>query len=126
MTGEKHIFAILHSHFAWLLLWGSRYLTETVTLGSPTVPPWVEKETEEGFAMVQVDKEEWLLRRIGNIMDDDDPNVHISIREYKTLLRSDFTTICFCALVGIQVGTIFHLILVNNLNRNIKYFSIAT
>lgn len=56
LTGEKHIFAILHSHFAWVLLWGSRYLTETVTLGSPTVPPWVERETEEGFAMVQVDK----------------------------------------------------------------------
>lgn len=106
LTGEKYIFAHLHTHFSWILWSGARCLTETVALGCPTVPPWMDKDTEEGFTMINMDKEEWLLRH-------QNPNLgaatktigeQMSMRGCKDLLGSEFTAACFCVLIGIQVS----------------------
>ena len=102
LTGEKHIFAQIHSYFTWILWAGARYLTESITLGSPTVPPWISKNTEDGFSLVQIDKEDWLLNRLGcdeTCFEEDD----ISFRHCKEILRADFLSACYCVIVGIQV-----------------------
>lgn len=107
LTDEPHIFGQLHTHFTWILWSGARCLTETVTLGCPTVPPWISKDTEEGFSLVQMDKEDWLMRRYEPDTDDDDDNYlssNCSLRHCKEILRSEFTAACYCALVGLQVG----------------------
>lgn len=113
LTGEPHIFGQLHSHFAWILWSGARCLTETVTLGCSTVPAWIGRDTDEGFSMVQMDKEDWLLRRFGVVGDEEDDggggaddsfNENYSLRRCKELLRSDFMAACYCTLVGIQVS----------------------
>lgn len=103
LTGEKNIFAHLHTHFSWILWSGARCLTETVALGCPTVPPWVDNDTEEGFTMINMDKEEWLLRhQISHPAKTvAEP---ISLRGFKDLLGSEFTAACFCVLIGIQVN----------------------
>lgn len=99
LTGESSVFAILHSHFAWLLSTGARYLTENVTIGTPTVPPWIGCE-EDGFAVVQMDNEEWLIKRLG--IDDTDEEEY-SLRKCREMLKKDFVAACYCTLVGIQV-----------------------
>lgn len=101
LTGETNIFAQLHTHFTWLLWAGARYLSETVTIGCPTVPPWIGNDTDEGFSMVQIDKEEWLLKKYKNDIDDQDTTY--SLRKCKEILNSDFPAACYCALVGVQV-----------------------
>lgn len=104
LTDEPHIFAQLHTHFTWILWSGARCLTETVALGCPTVPPWIGKDTEEGFSLVQMDKEDWLMRRYEQDDDDDDYlGSNCSLRHCKEILRSEFTAACYCALVGLQV-----------------------
>ncbi|XP_059621212.1 folliculin [Phlebotomus argentipes] len=103
LTGEKHIFAHMHSHFAWILWAGAQYLKESVTIGSPMVPPWLGKDTEEGFAMVQIDKEEWLMRKHGMDEIDDDGAIIRDFRRFRILLGHHFFNVCYCVLVGIQV-----------------------
>jgi len=50
LTGEEHIFAQLHSHFSWLLLAGSRFLTEHVTFGNlPWLPPRTDASKDGEF-----------------------------------------------------------------------------
>lgn len=113
LTGEPHIFGQLHSHFTWILWSGARCLTETITLGCSTVPAWIGRDTIEGFSLVQMDKEDWLLRRFGGDADEGEMAAHeaealldenCSLRRCKELLRSDFTAACYCTLVGIQVS----------------------
>lgn len=100
LTGEKNVFAHLHSHFCWLLLGGARYLSEQVTIGSPIAPPWLGHDTEEGFTMIQVDKEEWLLRKRSKFNDGQDIE---SIRQFFNTYQSDFVQAAFCALTGITL-----------------------
>lgn len=102
LTGEKHIFAHIHSNFAWILRAGAQYLKESVTIGSPMVPPWLGKDTEEGFTMVQIDKEEWLMRKHG-MDEDDDVQIIRDFRRFSSLLGHHFFSICYCVLVGVQV-----------------------
>uniref|UniRef100_A0A1B0CCY1 Folliculin n=1 Tax=Lutzomyia longipalpis TaxID=7200 RepID=A0A1B0CCY1_LUTLO len=103
LTGEKHIFAHIHSQFAWILWAGAQYLKESVTIGSPMVPPWLGKDTEEGFTMVQVDKEEWLMRKHGIDEGDDDIAIIRDFRRFRSLLESHFIPLCYCVIVGTQV-----------------------
>lgn len=98
LTGEEHIFAQLHSHFSWILWAGTRCLTETVT--TTNIPVWLGKQTadESNFSIVQFNKENQFLTP-------DERNVEIiyNLRELKTILRSDFLTVIYCAIVGIQI-----------------------
>jgi len=100
LTGEPNIYAELHTHFTWILWAGARCLSESLTLGSPTVPPWVGRDTEEGFSLVQMDKEGWLLNKYGFDSEDDE---FYSLRKCKAVLRSDFVAVCYCVIVGLQV-----------------------
>ncbi|XP_055603266.1 folliculin isoform X2 [Uranotaenia lowii] len=110
LTGKESIFAYLHSHFSFVLWAGARYLTESITLGSPSVPPWLGRDTEEGFAMVQTDKEGYLMRRmgLGKVDDetdriDDRTKAKYQLRKFRQILKGDFPAVCFCALTGIQI-----------------------
>lgn len=118
LTGQPNIFAYIHAHFTWLLWAGARYLTETITLGSPTVPPWIGHDTEEGFSVVQMDKEDWLLKKFENsrahsssssasandaATTKDTECDQCSLRMCKNMLNSHFIAACYCAIVGIQV-----------------------
>lgn len=103
LTGEKNVFAHLHSHFCWLLWGGAMYLSEQVTIGSPIAPPWLGHDTEEGFTMIQVDKEEWLLRRkFGNSAESDGEDIE-TLREVFHTYRTGFVQAAFCCLTGVAL-----------------------
>ncbi|ALC44500.1 BHD [Drosophila busckii] len=101
LTGEEHVFAQLHSHFAWILLAGSRFLTEHVTFGNlPWLPPQSSTRppaqrltyNSSTLPMIQMYEE--------NLGDDD----FLSLRLIKNVLRKeDFATICYCALTGVKI-----------------------
>lgn len=97
LTGEEHIYAILHAHFAWLLWAGARYLSESITLGSPTIPPWLGNEIEEGFTMVHIDKEDFLVKRLGRLSFENS----LSLRVFRGL--SSFRGVLNAVLTGQQV-----------------------
>lgn len=99
LTNESSIFAILHTHFTWILSTGARYLTENVTVGAPSVPPWIAGD-EDGFSVVNMDNEEWLLHR----QMADNETEDYSIRKCRELLKTDFISTCYCVLVGTQVS----------------------
>lgn len=100
LTGEKNIFPILHSHFSWILLAGSRFLTEHVTFGNL---PWLVPDLELERSYVSISREEWLLQKsIMDEMEDDMLNLY-SLRCMKGLLKADFIPACYCALTGIQI-----------------------
>lgn len=100
LTDAPCVFAILHSHFIWILSNGARYFTENVTIGTPTAPPWIGND-EDGFSVVQMDNEEWLIRRLG-INDNDNEEANM-LRIYRNIFEEEFKATCYCALVGIQV-----------------------
>lgn len=110
LTGKESIFAYLHAHFSFVLWAGARYLTESITLGSPSVPAWLGRDTEEGFAMVQTDKEGYLMRRIGYGKTEDDSDkiderskAKYSLKLFRQILNREFPSVCFCVLTGIQI-----------------------
>lgn len=97
LTGEEHIFAQLHSHFSWILWAGTRCLTETVT--TTNIPVWLGKQTDDSnFSMIQFNND-------NNFLTPDEENIEIiyNLRELKTILRSDFLAVIYCAIVGIQI-----------------------
>ncbi|XP_062533234.1 folliculin-like [Armigeres subalbatus] len=110
LTGKDSIFAYLHAHFSFVLWAGAKYLTESITLGSPSVPAWLGRDTEEGFAMVQTEKEGYLMRRMGYSKTDDDNDriderskAKYSLKAFRQILKGDFTSVCFCVIAGIQI-----------------------
>ncbi|KFB37601.1 AGAP007579-PA-like protein [Anopheles sinensis] len=110
LTGKESIYAYVHAHFSFILWAGARYLTENFTLGCPSTPVWLGKETEEGFALVQSDKEGYQMRRhgIGNgdrsfEQIDECTRAKYSLRMFRTVLKSHFLSVCYCALTGIQI-----------------------
>lgn len=101
LTGEKHIFGILHSHFSWVLLAGSRFLTEHVTFGNL---PWLVPNIDIERSYVSLNREELLLQKsIMNDDDDDDMLSYHSLRNLKEILKSDFISACYCAICGVQI-----------------------
>ncbi|XP_055535764.1 folliculin [Wyeomyia smithii] len=109
LTKKEAIFAYLHAHFSYVLWAGARYLTESIALGSPSVPPWLGRDTEEGFTMVQTDKEGYLMRRMGLAKSeeldrlDERDMAKYSLRMFRQALKGDFEAVCFCVLTGIQI-----------------------
>ncbi|EAA04758.3 AGAP007579-PA [Anopheles gambiae str. PEST] len=111
LTGKESIYAYVHAHFSFILWAGARYLTESLTLGCPSTPVWLGKETEEGFAIVQSDKEGYQMRRLG-LGAGDKPSfdqvdeltrAKYSLRMFRSILKSNFLSVCYCALTGIQI-----------------------
>lgn len=104
LTGESNIYAHLHSQFAWILWAGARYFSETLTLGNPsTAVMFKDKDIENGFTFIQMDKEEFFMKNFPERRcRDTDETLH-DLRRLKTNTKSHFTQICYCILVGIQV-----------------------
>lgn len=103
LTGEVHIYGILHSHFSWLLWAGARYLSESITLGSPSIPPWLGSEIEEGFTMVHIDKEDYLMKKLGKLSTNDNQVVPLPAKRLKEELNDLFDTACYCVLTGVPI-----------------------
>ncbi|XP_053665489.1 folliculin [Anopheles marshallii] len=129
LTGKESIYAYVHAHFSFILWAGARYLTESITLGYPLTPVWLGKETEEGFAIVQSDKEGYQMRRLG-IANDDKPinqvdeltRAKYSLRMFRSILKSNFLSVCYCALTGIQIVVRGTPVKGNCLVANLKKF----
>lgn len=102
LTGEENVFAILHSHFAWLLLAGSRFLTEHVTFGNL---PWLPPQSSSHPPQQRLTYNITTLPMIQKYETLDDAEEFYSLRYIKQVVRkSEFASICFCALTGIKVG----------------------
>ncbi|XP_023033169.1 folliculin isoform X1 [Drosophila willistoni] len=104
LTGEDNIFPQLHSHFAWLLLAGSRFLTEHVTFGNlPWLPPQssgrppAQRLTYNSSTLPMIQKYE-------ESIDDPEQEEFFSLRHLKKVLRKEeFAMVCYCALTGIKI-----------------------
>ncbi|XP_016991879.1 folliculin [Drosophila rhopaloa] len=100
LTGEEHIFAQLHSHFSWLLLAGSRFLTEHVTFGNL---PWLPPQSSGRPPAQRLTYNSSTLPMIESI-DDPDLEEFFSLRHLKSVVRKDeFATVCYCALTGVKI-----------------------
>lgn len=106
LTGESNIFAHLHSLFSWILFAGSRYYAEILTLGTPSIPA-LSKDIEEGFAFIQIDKEEFLLQNFPSSSNRTDlfafHDSSYNLRALKSLTTSSFEQVLYCSLVGVQI-----------------------
>lgn len=106
LTGESNIFAHLHSLFSWVLWAGSRYYAEILTLGTPSVPA-LSKDIEEGFAFIQIDKEEFLMQNFPSNSNRSDAfpfhDSSYNLRALKHLTSSSFEQILYCSLIGVQI-----------------------
>ncbi|XP_037721298.1 folliculin [Drosophila subpulchrella] len=100
LTGEEHIFAQLHSHFSWLLLAGSRFLTEHVTFGNL---PWLPPQSSGRPPAQRLTYNSSTLPMIESI-DDPDQEEFFSLRHLKSVVRKEeFATVCYCALTGVKI-----------------------
>lgn len=102
LTGEKNIFAFLHSHFTWILWMGARCLTENITIGTPSIPPWVN-HNDEVVTLLEMDNEDWLIKRLRI---DESNETNYSLRKCRDLLDEHFIAVCYCVLIGIQVSNL--------------------
>lgn len=102
LTGESNVFAHLHSLFSWILWGGSRYYTEIITLGTPSIPA-TSKDLDDGFAFIQVDKEEFLMQNFPSSSSAMLQDYSYNLRSLKTLTSTSFNQILYYSLVGIQI-----------------------
>ncbi|XP_065362585.1 folliculin [Calliphora vicina] len=101
LTGEENVFAILHSHFSWLLLAGSRFLTEHVTFGNL---PWLPPQSSSHPPQQRLTYNITTLPMIQKYETLDDAEEFYSLRYIKQVVRkAEFASICYCALTGIKI-----------------------
>lgn len=106
LTGQLHIFAHLHSLFSWMLWAGGRYFTEVLTLGTPSVPPTMRDDVDEGFTFVQIDKEEFLMRHYQSACENEDSDgISYDLRRLRDLCDSPilFKQLIYCSIIGVQI-----------------------
>lgn len=106
LTGQGHIFAHLHSLFAWMLWAGGRYFTEVLTLGTSSVPPTMKDDVDEGFTFVQIDKEEFLMRHHQSMSAASEADTtSYDLRRLRDSCDSTmlFKQLLYCSIVGIQI-----------------------
>lgn len=99
LTGEKNVFAYIHSHFAWILWMGARCLTENINIGLPLFNNTNGKL--DPFSVIQLKhKDSISAKKLFIEMDND----HVDfIRKCRSILNGHFPAACYCTLVGIQV-----------------------
>ncbi|XP_061390407.1 folliculin [Musca vetustissima] len=101
LTGEENIFAILHTHFSWLLLAGSRFLTEHVTFGNL---PWLPPQSTSHPPQQRLTYNITTLPMIQKYETLDDPEEFYSLIHLKQLLKkTEFISLCYCALTGVKI-----------------------
>lgn len=106
LTGQCHIFAHLHSLFAWMLWAGARHFTEVLTLGTSSVPPTMKDDVDGGFTFVQIDKEEFLMRHYQSTSTSGGSDViSYDLRRLRDSCNSPilFRELLYCSIVGIQI-----------------------
>ncbi|XP_055376191.1 folliculin [Condylostylus longicornis] len=99
LTGESNIFKIIHSHFTWILLAGSKYLTEHIGF--------------ENFSKLNLKTHTLnicnsLWKKASNISSisidhQNDNNSEKYIRQLSELLGSNFIKASYCVLIGINI-----------------------
>lgn len=103
LMGEESIFAILHSHFSWILLAGSRFLTEHVTFGNlPWLPPQSSGRPPQQRLTYNISTLP-MIEKYEETLDDPDQEEFFSLRHIKQVVRKEFTAACYCALTGVKV-----------------------
>ncbi|KAH8302150.1 hypothetical protein KR044_003301 [Drosophila immigrans] len=101
LTGEEHVFAQLHAHFAWILLAGSRFLTEHITFGNL---PWLPPQSSGRPPAQRLTYNSSTLPMIQMYEDDPEQEGFFSLRHIKKVLhKDDFAIICYCALTGVKI-----------------------
>ena len=103
LTGEENIFPILHSHFSWLLLAGSRFLSEHVTFGNlPWLPPQssaLPPQQRLTYNLTTLP----MLRKYEETLDDPQQEENYSLRHIRQVVGNEITAICYCALTGVKI-----------------------
>lgn len=105
LTNDKNIFYILHTHFTWILLAGSRILTEQITFCNV---PWLPQKMinlDRKFVPLMKNEPSKHNENVNEINPIDLNNIplQISLRYLKNHLKSNFISACYCALIGIKV-----------------------
>lgn len=99
LTGEKNIFAYIHSHFAWILWMGTRCLTENINIGLPLLG--TTNSQLDPFSVIQLkNKDSHITQKLFSESDNEHSDF---IRKCRMILGEHFSAACYCALVGIQV-----------------------
>lgn len=99
LTGQKNIFAYIHSHFVWILWMGARCLTENINIGLPLLSS--TSSQLDPFTVIQLkNKEHNTTKRLCGENDNEHPHF---IRNCCRILNDHFSAACYCVLVGIQV-----------------------
>lgn len=97
LTGQKNIFAYIHSHFAWMLWMGARCLTENINIGLPLLNSTNEKL--DPFTLIQLKNRENITKKLSI----DNTEQSDFMRKCSQTLGEHFSAACYCAMVGIQV-----------------------
>lgn len=123
LTGEKNVFAYIHSHFAWILWMGARCLTENISIGLPLLSNTNTKL--DPFSVIQLkNKESMSAKRF--FIENDNDQVEF-IRKCQRILNDHFPAACYCTLVGIQVRLTCDILcvsfVISTKNLPIKYFT---
>ncbi|KAL9902104.1 folliculin [Glossina fuscipes] len=101
LTGEKNIYIILHAHFSWLLLSGSKFLTEHITFGNL---PWLPPQTSSHPPPERLTYNLNILPMIQKYENLEQPEVFYSLRHINKIVgRREFPALCYCALIGIKI-----------------------
>lgn len=96
LTGKKHIYAFIHSHFAWILLMGAQYLTEKVSAFPAFANVWGNHGIREIHLIPSNEEHPDVIQ---NYIEDSND----SLRSCKDVFGEKFEALCFCVLVGNQV-----------------------
>lgn len=116
LTGQKNIFAYIHSHFAWILWMGARCLTENINIGLPLLNSTNNKL--DPFTLIQLKNRDNITKKLSI-----DNTEHFDFfRKCSQTLGEHFTGACYCAMVGIQVKHSSKLIVVSDFSEwNLKF-----
>lgn len=98
LTGQKNIFAYIHSHFAWILWMGARCLTENINVGLPLLNS--SSNRFDPFSIIQLrNKDSTIMKRL---IENDNEHSDF-IRKCRQMLHEHFPAACYCCLIGTQV-----------------------
>lgn len=100
LTGQKNIFAFIHSHFTWILWMGTRCLTENISIGLPAF----SSSNDNAFnahSIIELKAKDELPAKV--LFTNNDNEQGECIRKCKQQLNEHFVAACYCIAVGIQV-----------------------
>lgn len=96
LTGESNVFAVIHSHFTWILWMGARYLTENISMVTTSLAA-----QSKSYSVIELPRSIEQPAKVKFVSNDMESGSFI--RKCKHLLGEDFVAACYCVLVGYQV-----------------------